>query len=345
MTTEQENRQDLDLARRAAAGEESAWREIYDASCQNLFGLLVYQIRRHRVDDYRGRYRMWCWIVPLFLLASIDQVANIQESVCTALLYTAGIPEYSEASLVWVASLALIIGAVGFRLVIEMRSCRLASLLLVVSLGCLAVVGAAQIGWLLADPCVFRTMTVSGLTMGSHIALLMAMSLYARHVHRDASGRLPVTRARNRNRTRRRGSNGEVTEDPEATSAESNQSKATRRIAKRVVRTDPPHTQSKKSLSKSEKASSSNGGADGKSGNSDRSGSNKRTATSADAPRTSNRASRDEKRRVAAVPTNVPGSSKAAICQPDDEQFEETAKLSKSERKRLRKQRRKQRQA
>ena len=94
------------------------------ATCA-VFGLLTYQLRRHRVDDYRGRYRMWCWVVPLFLLASVDQVAGIQESVRTALLYASGIPDYADAMLVWVASVALITG--GHRRAIGHRDAGLSS--------------------------------------------------------------------------------------------------------------------------------------------------------------------------------------------------------------------------
>ena len=43
MTTESEHRQDVTLARRAAGGDESAWRELYDRSCQNLLNLLCFQ--------------------------------------------------------------------------------------------------------------------------------------------------------------------------------------------------------------------------------------------------------------------------------------------------------------
>ena len=37
------HRQDVDLARRAHRGDESAWREIYEATCQPLFNTLCYQ--------------------------------------------------------------------------------------------------------------------------------------------------------------------------------------------------------------------------------------------------------------------------------------------------------------
>ena len=88
MTTEQEHRQDLNLAGRAAAGEESAWREIYDATCQNLFGLLVYQTgdrdaakdllqetfvtAMRKLPDYRGQGPLGGWLRTIALRKSLD---------------------------------------------------------------------------------------------------------------------------------------------------------------------------------------------------------------------------------------------------------------------------------
>jgi hypothetical protein len=46
---------DLDLARRAAAGEDAAWRAIYVATRERLFGLLAYHLgnREEALDALR----------------------------------------------------------------------------------------------------------------------------------------------------------------------------------------------------------------------------------------------------------------------------------------------------
>ncbi|MCP4547797.1 MAG: RNA polymerase sigma factor [bacterium] len=43
MKTEQEHRQDLTLAERAARGDQAAWREIYNETSDGLFNLLTWQ--------------------------------------------------------------------------------------------------------------------------------------------------------------------------------------------------------------------------------------------------------------------------------------------------------------
>jgi hypothetical protein len=54
-----------------SAGGLASW-------CSSLFllaaavqGFQIYRLRRHRSDDYRGRYRVWIWVTPLLLGASL----------------------------------------------------------------------------------------------------------------------------------------------------------------------------------------------------------------------------------------------------------------------------------
>ena len=83
-------------------------------------------MRRHRTDDYRGRYRMWYWVVPLLLLASVNQTADWGTSLRMVILAAAGIPDYPDATLIWAAVATVLATAVAMRLVIEMRASRLA---------------------------------------------------------------------------------------------------------------------------------------------------------------------------------------------------------------------------
>jgi hypothetical protein len=171
-------------------------------------GILIYLIRRHRADDYRGRYRMWYWAVPLLVVASVDRVADLQTSLRTAVLVMAGIADYAQATLLWSAAVAVIGAAVTVRLAVEMRACRLAVGGLLAALVCLMARQPAALAWLLPAPCVFRTMCVAGLAFLSSIQLLLALSLYARHVHRDARGEIapqaPVAKPRVRTRRPKR---------------------------------------------------------------------------------------------------------------------------------------------
>ena len=292
----------IDLAVR---GSVATWLTAAFLGVSAVLGALTYQLRRYRVDDYRGRYRMWYWMVPVLMLASVDCVAGIQQTVRTALLDYAGIPEYADACLIWTASMAVILGAIGLRLAIEMRACRLAVCCLLLALSCFAAVGAAQLNWILPGQGVFQTMASSSLVLGGHIALLMALCLNARHVYRDACGEIVTKPARVRTKVRR---SGKSPRGAAGTAAGSSTLSVTRRHKDKVLRKDPPHT------SRGEPT----------------------PAVTRENAATTQPPARKEKRRVAAEVT-VDQRCGGAPCTPDDDHLEDSARLSKAERRRLRK--------
>ncbi len=82
------NRQDLDLARMAAQGDEQAWRTIYEDTCQQLFNFLCFQIGdretardllqdtyvkalRH-LDGFRGDGSLLSWLRGIALRLVLD---------------------------------------------------------------------------------------------------------------------------------------------------------------------------------------------------------------------------------------------------------------------------------
>jgi len=80
--------EDLELARAAAGGDESAWRRIYDETCQPLFNFLCYQTGDRdaardllqetyvtafeRLDGYRGQGALLGWLRAVALRKCLD---------------------------------------------------------------------------------------------------------------------------------------------------------------------------------------------------------------------------------------------------------------------------------
>ncbi len=172
----------------AAPGNVAEWFSSVLLLAAAGLGILISLIRRHRVDDYRGRYRMWYWVVPLLFVASLNQVSDLSTSLRTAVLVLAGVPGYPDAALIGTASLTLVAAMVGIRLAIEMRSCSLSVVSLVVALASYVAVGAIELNWILEGESTCRVMAVGGLRLAANISLFLAMCLYSRHVFRDASG-------------------------------------------------------------------------------------------------------------------------------------------------------------
>ncbi len=88
----EENRLDWELARQAAGGDNAAWREIYEKTCQPLFNFLCYQVGEREsakdilqetyltalqnMDRYRGEGSLLSWMRTIALRKCLDWRRN-----------------------------------------------------------------------------------------------------------------------------------------------------------------------------------------------------------------------------------------------------------------------------
>jgi hypothetical protein len=83
--------------------------------------ILTFQLRRHKLDDYRGEYRLWFWLVVTCLLGSLDATTHISE------LFAASIDGWSRGTLGWSGPavfrsvIAVLIGLLGLRMCSELK--------------------------------------------------------------------------------------------------------------------------------------------------------------------------------------------------------------------------------
>ena len=152
--------------------------------------LLVYSVRRHRVDDYRGRYRLWLWAAAGCVTASADATTRLSEQLAQLAASATAIttPFAAVVSQTWPLVLAAVL---GLFLVWELLESRVAT----IGLGLAAtttVAGALltthAVG--LSDP-VLHQLTELSLRLASIWCLLGGICWYARHVDRIANGLVP----------------------------------------------------------------------------------------------------------------------------------------------------------
>ena len=112
----------LDLA---AKGSLGCWFSALMLLAATAVAILVYCVRRHRTDDYQGRYRIWLWAAACWFLMATDQAASLRDAFRDLMIGLTGTTLVGDGSLWWVILYVLIWGAIGSRLLIDMRSSRL----------------------------------------------------------------------------------------------------------------------------------------------------------------------------------------------------------------------------
>jgi hypothetical protein len=172
-------------------GSLACWLQTLLLLAAAVAAMLVYGVRRHRTDDYQGRYRIWFWAAACWFLMATDQAASLREGFRDAMIVVSGTRLWGDGSVWWVLAYALVLGAVGSRLLLDVWSCRLSTAaLLAAAAGC-CLAAANQLGWTWVDGGREQIMVRVGCAMGGSLMLLTAMGLHARYVVLDAEGLLP----------------------------------------------------------------------------------------------------------------------------------------------------------
>lgn len=178
----------FDLTRSGCLG---SWFSSLLLSAAAVAAVLVYTIRRHRSDDYRGRYRIWILAALCGFLAATDVAANLHDSFKQIMIHVTRTNIWSDGTLWWIIPYVLIFGALGSRLILDMRPCRLSITAFLLATAGYVVAGSMELGLASVADAAQALMIKAGAAMFGHLMLLMSMALNARYVIFDAEGLLP----------------------------------------------------------------------------------------------------------------------------------------------------------
>lgn len=177
----------------AARGSLGSWLSSMTLGAAAAGAMAIFSIRVHRVDDYKGRYRVWLWTAGVMLLGSIDSATGLRDCFAYAMTSLVGWPPEGSTQLWWLMAYSAITLTLGVRLSLEMwpslvsfSGLAVTSLLYVAA--ALAAVGVYPESGPLLD-----SVVSSSLAMVAHASLLSTLLLFARHVCLDAEGRLMVS--------------------------------------------------------------------------------------------------------------------------------------------------------
>jgi hypothetical protein len=178
-------------------GSLAAWYSSAMLALAAALALVVFGIRAHRVDDYRGQYRVWLWTAATLLWLSVDAATGIHDALGFGLTILAGQQVFTGSlaagcTLTWIAVYGLVLGTLALRLAFEIRSSLLSLMSLLAAGGLYVYASLMQLDVLAAPvvlaPGVAQTSTV----LFANLALLGTVGFFARHVYLDATGRLKV---------------------------------------------------------------------------------------------------------------------------------------------------------
>lgn len=174
------------------AGNLAAWFSSLLLAGGSAAALVVFSMRVHRVDDYRGRYRVWLWTAAAMLFASADAATGLHGALGSGLELLAGSGFPVSVDIAWLGLYALAFGPLAIRLGLETWNALPAFSTLCGASLLYLLAGLAAVGLMPGTEGVVGLVAFSTLTMLAHLSAVMAIVLYARHVHLDAQGRLLV---------------------------------------------------------------------------------------------------------------------------------------------------------
>ena len=149
---------------------------------------LIFSLRRHRVDDYRGRYRVWRTAGWAAVLLSINAVLGAHELAARYLGNLADWQLLSTNAGWWLAPAAFVGGWLLIKLIVDVSECRSAMATYLLAMTCLTLAGIHSAGWSPAWAAEWPTLLSQSLPLAGYTMLLVGSLLFARYVILDVQG-------------------------------------------------------------------------------------------------------------------------------------------------------------
>jgi hypothetical protein len=177
------------------AGRFATWCSAVLLLLIAAYARVIFMLRRHRVDDYRGRYRIWRIATWTAVGLSMNAVVGLHEPLARIVASWTGWNLLANQSGWWLLGAMLFGGWIMIRLVIDVASCRSALVVMVLAMGCYLAAGVDSAGWWSQQWLgAWSGLMVRSLPFSGNLLLLAALMFYARYVVLDVQGLVQVTK-------------------------------------------------------------------------------------------------------------------------------------------------------
>jgi len=208
-----------------APGGLAAWFCSMMLAVAAFQGFQIYRLRRHKTDDYRGRYRVWLWMPFVLFFMATSVATHIHHDLANLVNRLANVTAPTETGLLWPLVYCALWTLVSLRLAFEVRKSRASLVSLTLATCCYFAVAfpllfAEHVVSVMGEiPFVMATTTIA---MSGHLATFLTMGIYGRHVYLDSQGVLPVRATKTeRKRARKMRADEPRTDDENAVSKDS----------------------------------------------------------------------------------------------------------------------------
>ncbi|MCH2114902.1 MAG: hypothetical protein MK171_08340 [Pirellulales bacterium] len=170
------------------AGRLVAWTTATVLLATACYARLIFTLRRHRVDDVRGRYRIWQVAALVAAGLSLNAVVNVHEPLARLIKHFTGWQLLDGHILWWLVPSAGLGGWLLVKLIADSAHCRSALMAYGLALGCFVASSAGTLSglatWLPALP----DAASRALPLATYWLLLSGTLLYARYLVLDVQG-------------------------------------------------------------------------------------------------------------------------------------------------------------
>jgi hypothetical protein len=176
----------------ALPGSIAAWVAAVVVFWASVTCLLIYSIRRHRIDDFRGRYRVWLGASLACLLLSANSVTGMHQVIAHALSHIVGWTALRDGAVWWLAVAGAPLAWIGVRMLLDVRECRLAGVFVLGAITCYAASAVSHFGVIPQSDSETASIITGATLLFGHWLLFASTITYARFVILDAQGLVAV---------------------------------------------------------------------------------------------------------------------------------------------------------
>ena len=170
----------------------ATWFSTVALAVASFTAVLIYKIRRHRVDDYRAGYRIWVWAAGFLLLASVNTAAGLEDVTRGIALHLTGSLIWGDGYVWWVLLVVAAFIPLACLLALDLRRSPGATLVLLSALGCYGLAVLLRMQIIVPGDVQAQSVLMSVATLLGHLMIVMGLWIFARSVYLGAQEKLPL---------------------------------------------------------------------------------------------------------------------------------------------------------